>query len=223
VEARALNALIVADGDVPSRAALDRLVGARRPDIVICADGGALKAVALGLRPDAVVGDADSLDPDAVAQLRADGVEVIVHPTSKDESDTELALREAVARGADSLLIVGAFGGARLEHTIANLLLLTLPGLTGRDVRLADGASEIRLVVGPAPLTLEGEPGDFVSLLPLAPLVEGVTTDGLDYALTDEPLTQGPARGLSNVMSGERATVSVSSGRLLVVHTRLEQ
>jgi thiamine pyrophosphokinase len=218
-----LRALIVADGDVPSRADVDRLLGGALADLLVAADGGASKAAALGLEPDLVVGDADSLAPDAIAELRASGVEVIVHPTEKDESDTELALREALARGATSVIVVGAFGGNRLEHTVANLLLLALPEADGRDVRLADGASEVRLLEGGRLLTLIGRSGDFVSLFPLAPVVDGVTTHGLEYPLVDEQLTQGPARGLSNVMNEERATISVKAGRLLVIHTRLEE
>ena len=218
-----MNALIVADGDIPSRATVDRLLAPGGASLVVAADGGALKAAALGLRPDVVVGDLDSLSSEASDALRADGVEVIVHPPDKDESDTELAVREAVSRGATALLIVGAFGGPRLEHTIANMLLLCLPELSGRDVRLADGASVVRLLDAGQTLTVNGKPGDFVSLFPLTPAAEGVTTTGLVYALTDEALTQGPARGLSNLMTSDVATVSARSGRLLVVHTVAEQ
>jgi thiamine pyrophosphokinase len=218
-----LNVLIVADGDIPTRAELDRLLAPGGADLVIAADGGALKASALGFRVDVVVGDTDSLAPAEVERFRRAGAEVVLHPTAKDESDTELAVRQALGRGATALLIVGAFGGSRLEHTVANLMLLALPELAGIDVRLADGASEVRLLADGRTLTLHGLPGDYVSLLPLAPIVAGVRTQGLDYPLVDEALTQGPARGLSNVMSDETATVSARSGRLLVVHTRLAQ
>ena len=217
-----MKALIVADGDIPPRAALDRLLGSA-PDIVIAADGGALKAVALGFMPQLVVGDSDSLPPASARELRDRGVEVLVHRADKDESDTQLAIGEALDRGATSLVIVGAFGGPRLEHTIANVLLLAMPQLHGLDVRLADGVSVVRLLEGGGTLTVDGQPGDFVSLFPLAPTVDGVMTTGLAYPLTDEALTQGPARGLSNVMNGQSATVSARTGRLLVVHTRLEQ
>jgi thiamine pyrophosphokinase len=80
----------------------------------------------------------------------------------------------------------------------------------------------VRLLEGGASLTVNGERGDFVSLHPLALVAEGVTTEGLEYPLADEPLLQGPARGLSNVMTGDVATIHARSGRLLVVHTRNE-
>ena len=218
------DALIVADGDVPSRATIDRLIGpdGRRNLFVIAADGGALKAGALGLRPNVVVGDADSLTDADVDRLRADGVEVLTFPSAKDESDTELAVREALRRGAERLVIVGAFGGRRFEHALANVLLLTLPELRGHDACLADGASVLRVLFGGERLEITGEVGDNVSLLPLTEEAAGVTTDGLSYALTGATLRQGPARGLSNELSGARASVSLDAGRLAVIHTRRE-
>jgi thiamine pyrophosphokinase len=218
-----LNALIVADGDIPSRAALDRLLPPPGAALVIAADGGALKAAALGLRPNVVVGDADSLPERGVDELRGAGIEVIISPSAKDQSDTELAVREALGRGASALLIVGAFGGPRLEHTIANLLLLCLPELAGIDCRLADGATVVRLLHAGQTLTINGRADDFVSLLPLAPVVAGVTTSGLAYPLIEDSLVQGPARGLSNVMTADVATVTALVGRLLVVHTVAQQ
>jgi len=214
------TALIVADGDLPSRAALDRLLEPAGQRLVVAADGGALKAEQAGLRPHVVVGDADSLSPAEIERLRAADVEVVVHSPAKDHSDTELAVREAISRGASSVLIVGAFGGRRIEHTLANVLLLATPDLAAHNIRLADEASVLRVLTGPARLEVEGEAGDYVSLLPLTELVSGVATDGLAYPLVDAQLFQGPTRGLSNELIGTTASVSVATGRLAVVHTR---
>ncbi|MEP7158043.1 MAG: thiamine diphosphokinase [Chloroflexota bacterium] len=216
------DALIVADGDVPSRAAIDRLVGNGAPAdlLIIGADGGALKAAALGLRPNVVVGDTDSLSDSDADKLRAEGVEVLVYPRDKDESDTELAVREALHRGAERLVIVGAFGGRRFEHALANVLLMTLPELRGRDACLADGASVLRVLFDGEHVEITGQPGDYVSLLPLTEQAVGVSTDGLAYPLSGATLSQGPTRGLSNELSGVRASVSLDAGRLAVIHTR---
>ncbi|MEP7378311.1 MAG: thiamine diphosphokinase [Chloroflexota bacterium] len=216
---RVLVTLIVADGDVPSRAAVDQLLGAT-PQLVIAADGGALKAEALGYPPRVVVGDADSLAASDVERFRAAGAEVVVRPADKDESDTELALNEALSRGATRVVIVGGFGGRRLEHTIANVLLLGSERLRGRDISLADGASTLRVMHDRETLEITGSSGDYVSLLPLTPHVAGVTTVGLRYALSKEMLEQGPARGLSNELTNGTATIQIDQGRLAVVHTR---
>jgi thiamine pyrophosphokinase len=216
---RVVLALIVADGDVPARAAVDRLLGSL-PALVVAADGGALKAEAIGHPAHVVVGDADSLDLAQAERLRAAGAEVIVHPAAKDESDAELALNEALNRGATRVVIIGAFGGRRLEHTLANVLLLASERLRGRDICLADRASTLRVMHDGERLEINGAPGDYVSLLPLTGFVSGVTTLGLRYRLTTEMLEQGPARGLSNELTDNAATIQIGQGRLAVVHTR---
>jgi len=212
----------VADGDVSAGVLSHPLLSAAGERLlIVAADGGAAKAELLGLRPDVVVGDLDSLAPETLDRLRADGVDISAHPADKDESDTQLAMREALARGASEVVLIGALGGVRLDHTLANLLLLGLPDLAGRRVVLLDGPSSVRVMGldGSDELVLDGRPGDIVSLLPLSGRVEGVTTSGLHYALNQEPLLQGYSRGLSNVMQIERASIRTGGGRLAVIHT----
>jgi thiamine pyrophosphokinase len=221
-----LKALIVADGDVHGRHVLDAGLLDHDVDgrpIVIAADGGALKAELAGLTPDVVIGDADSLAPQTIDRLRGQGIEVRVHPQDKEESDTELCLREAISRGATQVVILGALGGLRFDHSVANLLLLTQPELADREVVLADATTSVRVMGSRSPdrLELRGLPGDLVSLLPLSEVVAGVRTTGLAYPLAGELLRQGPARGLSNVMKADEGTVAIDSGRLAVIHTRL--
>ena len=220
-----MRVVIVADGDVEPMA-LRRAAAAdgdaRRP-MVLAADGGALKAEAAGLRVDLVLGDGDSLDEADRGRLRAAGSEVRLVAPEKDLSDTELCLREAVAMGATAVHIHGALGGTRPEHSLANVALLALPELAGLDVRVEHGAGVMRLfgsAEGPAAIDISGRPGDFISLLPLAPRAQGVTTRGLRYPLNDEDLTYGPSRGLSNELLQDHATVTVRRGRLLVTHSQ---
>jgi thiamine pyrophosphokinase len=155
-----------------------------------------------------------------VERFCAAGADVVIRPADKDESDTELALNEALERGATRVVIVGGFGGRRLEHTLANVLLVASERLKGRDICLADGTSTLRVMHNNESLEINGSPRDFVSLLPLTWHVSGVTTVGLRYALTKDMLEQGPARGLSNELTTGAATIQIDQGRLAVVHTR---
>lgn len=214
--------LIVADGDGVAAGLAAILAEAPDRPFVIAADGGAAQALAASVVPDLVIGDRDSLAPETAALLAARGVALETAPVMKDESDTELCLRAARARGATWIRIAGALGGPRVEHALANLGLLALPALDGVDVAIVAPPSTIRRAGrtdGPGTLVLAGTPGDHVSLLPLAGPVAGVTTDGLLYPLRDEPLLPGPARGLSNALTGTTATVRVGRGVLLVVQT----
>lgn len=227
-----MDALILADGESPARRDLDLAWPGWDAEIglVVAADGGARHAAPLEVVIDAWVGDGDSLDAAGMAALLEGGVPMEQASSHKDESDTELAVRAALRHGATGVLIVGGLGGTRIDHALANIGLLAMPELAGRSAALLDARSRITLVRAPgadgAPVRrdLAGRTGDIVSLLPLGPGVEGVTTSGLAYPLLDEPLPEGPARGLSNVRTASDAAVTVRAGLLLVVESpaRLE-
>lgn len=185
-------------------------------DLLVAVDGGADALADVGLMPDLLVGDFDSITPRTREALKTGGVEVVELPTAKDETDAEATLRLIVDRGGDDITVYGALGGPRLDHLIGNLLLLSSPGLAGAKVRLVDDRHEIFLAKGYC--TFTGENGDTVSLLPLTLKVEGVCTEGLLYPLAHETLLQWATRGVSNVMTGREARVSHEEGVLLVVH-----
>ena len=217
-------ALILADGDAPSRAVLDAtwpgwLDGVTR---VVAADGGARHAMSLGVTIDLWVGDGDSVDAATLRDLVARGVEVRRSRPDKDESDTELALRAALADDPSGVVVIGATGGPRLDHELANIGLLAMPELDGRTAILYAPRARItrlRRPGGPAEARLRGRPGDTVSLLPYGGDVRGVTTLGLRYPLRDEDLPLGTPRGLSNIIDEADAGVAIRDGLLLVIET----
>jgi thiamine pyrophosphokinase len=110
--------------------------------------------------------------------------------------------------------------GGRLDQTIANLLLLTLPDLREIDVRIVEGPQIAFLIhAGDDGALIEGQPGDTVSLIPLKGDAVGVTTEGLEWPLHDDVLHFGPARGVSNVLEARQARVRLRQGSLLCVVT----
>jgi len=222
-----MDALILADGDGPARDELDRAWPGWNASIglVIAADGGARLAGPLGVRIDRWVGDGDSLGEEALARLETLGVPIERANSEKDESDTELAVRAALREGAGGIIIVGGLGGRRIDHALANIGLLAMPELADRGAVILDGRSRLTLIQAPdaagraVDRPLPGRTGDVVSLLPVGPGVDGVTTRGLEYALVNEPLPVGAARGLSNVRTDADAGVTVKAGSLLVVES----
>jgi thiamine pyrophosphokinase len=214
-EEESMRAVIIAGGQPPAHEIWQKWV--REGDLVVGADGGAALAVAWGLEPQVVIGDMDSI-PDAIrARLERRGVRFVVHPRAKDETDLELALTYAAEQGAREIVILGALGG-RLDHTLSNVLLLALPALAGISVRLAADGEEAILLRGHSAVTLQGQAGDVVSLLPLGGDVRGVTTWGLAWALEGDRLLFGHSRGVSNEMTASSARIEIGEGTLLVVH-----
>lgn len=191
-------------------------------DLVIAADGGAASLHALGRRPDRLVGDLDSTDANLVADLEADGVPVDRHPADKDATDTELALDAAIGGGATELVVLGALGGGRIDHELANLLLLADPRLATIDAKIAHGATRVRVVRAGGSARLSGASGDLVSLLPLGGDAHAVTTDGLRWPLAGATLRFGASRGVSNEITTSPASVSLERGLLVIVETSLE-
>jgi thiamine pyrophosphokinase len=210
-----LTILIFANGDVEDvdwiRPLLDRATA------VIAADGGTRHLLRLRHLPDVVIGDLDSLPPDAQQILEAEGVAVHRYPHDKDETDLELALIYAVTNLNGEIQIIGAFGG-RLDQTIANMMLLAHPALAERHVELVTEFQRAWLIKDTA--IIEGEAGDTISLVPLGGEVVVGKTSGLRWPLENERLTVGPARGLSNEMTDAEARIVVEQGTLLCIHTR---
>ena len=211
-----VRAVIVAGGDVDA----DDLAQLLPDDLVIAADGGAVPLVAAGRRPAILVGDLDSVPDTLVDQLSAEGVVIDRHPQDKEASDLELSVERAISDGVRRVLIIGAFGGERLDHALAATFLLADSRYTAIEIRARQRGSTVRVVHPDRRLDLEGEVGDLVTLLPVAGDAHGVTTTGLRWPLSGATLRLGRSRGLSNEVAAVSATVSLTEGAMLVIETR---
>lgn len=185
-------------------------------DYLICADGALARLRELELVPDLVVGDMDSASASLVDQAAAQGVEILRVPAEKDFTDTEMALREAVGRGYAQVLVLGAWGG-RIDHSLGNLLLFPPFIDAGTNVTLSDGSTDAYYVK--EELQLDGCLGRIVSLLPLTPVVKGVTIDGFQYPLQGATLRWGKTLGVSNIAISDKISIHLSEGMLLAVLT----
>ncbi|HWI61718.1 MAG TPA: thiamine diphosphokinase [Symbiobacteriaceae bacterium] len=184
-------------------------------ELVICADGGIRHAAALGLTPTLVLGDFDSAGSELIDNAAARGIPVERVPVEKDETDTHLAMEEAVRRGADEIVLLGGTGD-RLDHTFSNLLLL--PGVPARvSVTVADAKNLIRLLRPGGRTTVPAAPGSYLSLLPLSPEAKGVVAEGVKWPLDGATLRWGQSLGVSNQIVEDEAFIAVREGFLLVV------
>jgi len=215
-----LRAVIFANGNLTRPA--NPLAELRSEDLIIAADGGAYHCQALGLTPDVLIGDLDSITKEVRENLSRLGTQLILYPRDKDETDLELALRFAVDHNAEEILLLGILGG-RLDQTLANLLLLSRPEWQPARLMVADGPDFALLIRPGSPLTLQAQTGDIVSLIPLTRTVTGVSTEGLRWSLQDATLEFGSTLGISNETTQEIARVEIKTGQLLAVHIEQER
>ena len=187
-------------------------------DFIIAADGGLKHCTKKGIVPHLVIGDMDSADPDELADLEKTGVEVNRFPARKDETDLWLAVRAALDRSVDEIIILGALGG-RWDMTFSNVLVMTSPELKKTETRILDGNQELFVLQGGQAARLFGKKGDLLSLMPLTAMVKGLTLTGFEYPLDNDILELGTTRGISNVFVEDVCGIELSRGKLLVTVT----
>lgn len=188
----------------------------REDDFIIACDAGYRNCVPLCCKPNIIVGDFDTAP---CPQQEND--DIVVLPHVKDDTDTEYAAKLASQKGFDEVLLLGALGGKRLEHTLANLC--TGLGLEQRGVRavLQDERSRITFVLPGETRLYPKENFFYLSVFPMEGRAEGVYERGSYYELTDAELTAGYPLGVSNeyAENSDGITISVRSGALVVVET----
>jgi len=182
-------------------------------DLVVAADGGLEVLRQADRRVHALVGDMDSIEAESLAWAQSSGAEIITHSTRKDFTDLELAIEHACSR-AEAVHVIASVSG-RLDHAIANLLILASPHWADTDVTATVDAAHIEVVRGSH--SLHAEVGETVSLLAVGARCRVLQTCGLEYPLLDEWLEPASARGVSNVITDSPATINVVEGVLLAV------
>lgn len=186
---------------------------------IIAVDAGMEAAKALGLDPDMIVGDFDTVKPEILEYYRKQ--EHIVwdtHQPEKDETDTELALMKAQATGCTQVVVLGATGG-RMDHMLGNLHLLFPCLQKGIDAYMLDAQNRIYLIDGERTFCRNELWGKYISFLPLTQEVKGITLTGFKYPLTDKDIEIGTSLCISNELAGEEGAITFRDGVLIVVES----
>lgn len=203
-----MRAVIICGGDIGSAERARTFV--KKGDMIIYADSGYKYASALGVRPDIVLGDFDSY---GIEKVECDNVKT--YPARKDFTDSEIAAQYAIEQGADELIFLAATGG-RADHALGNIYLLKTVCDSGVRGMIFDGISCIWYVNDK--ITVSGSKGDLLSVIPFAEAGD-ITTGGLEYVLENEML---PSTGISNVFTGDEASLEIGRGGAIVVYTPCE-
>ena len=222
-----MRALIAIGGSVKHHDWIRSEITGAGFDLLIAADSGAVHLLDLGLRPDYLIGDLDSISDELKMGIEKNAVEIVRLPVDKDWTDTEYSIRFAIEKGADDIVLLGSFSLARPDHLLANILRLAglKKELPACRIRLTDGLTLAEAMVGPqvetfSLATLPRVPY-IVSLFPISETVDGVTYEGLAYPLTLAELTRGASRSISNfpIRDDLSFTVSIEAGTAVAVFT----
>ena len=182
----------------------------------IAADSGLDHALALGVTPDVVVGDSDSVSKEALAFAHSLEIDFISAPTDKDFTDTELALSHAVDLGAHRIIVVSA-GGGRFDHAHGLLTALFHPEWAHIKIEAFIDTAHVFALHGPSSLEISGTQNSLVALHAMNGIAHGISTEGLRWQLRNESLAPWVSRGVSNELTGTSGDISLQSGALLVV------
>jgi len=208
------NVIIISDGNFGDPIFFKKKIAEIENTLLIACDGGVRHLQKLGIKPNVIIGDMDSIDSSQLASYSAEGVQIIQYPANKDFTDTELALDYALNLKPTAIYIWGALGG-RLDHTLANVFLLSKGQKAGIKTYLIDEYCEAFIVDREAAFV--DAKGVTVSLFALSPKVEGLSLSGFAYPLKDAVLTMGESLGVSNIINEVHAKISVRVGNLLVI------
>lgn len=210
-----MRSAIIFCGGGPSRLPVEVPEGA----LVIAADVGLAEANRLGVAVDLLVGDLDSVDPVDLEAFEGAGGEVRRHHENKDATDLELAITDAIVAGAGRIVVVGGDRG-RLDHLLANAVLLASPRHAAVEVDAIFGATRLHVVRGRRELV--GVPGELISLFALGGPAHGVRAEGVRWPLDGAVLEPGSSLGVSNRFVTERALIEVRDGVVLAVRPGVE-
>ena len=205
---------VVAGGQIKDLAFFRSKLSEVNPSEIICADSGASHVYGIGIVPQVIIGDMDSLTPVMLDYFRERGSRIIRYPETKEETDTQLALEYAFSMAPDEIYVFGAFG-SRIDHVMGNISLLVLGAKKGIHTKLIDEWCEAFVVTHNC--VIDGEIGQTVSLLPFSDVVTGITLDGFEYLLENGVMEIGRPYGISNRLTATSGVISVSTGCLLVI------
>lgn len=189
-------------------------------DICIAADSGYKNARLLGADVQTIVGDFDSMSQEDRDSVKV-GTEIITVPTEKDFTDTQLAVKVALQKGASSVTIIGGLDG-RLDHTLSNLAILE--NLYENNIRaiIADGTNRVRYIKSSSDLIAKSK-YRYISVISRDEKVKGVTVEGCKYPLKNATLSSKNQYAVSNEISKNCALISVKKGGIYIIESTEHQ
>ncbi len=210
-----MRVLIIGNGNIANTRIIQNIL--KPDDVILCCDGGSKYLFEEGIIPHYIIGDLDSSIPQIIQFFETKDVIFKKFNRKKDETDMELCIDFAISLGASQIIILGGIG-TRLDHTLTNINLLIKAENSNVKATIIDDNNEINIIS--SSIQINGKKGDLISLIPISTTVNGISTSGLEYPLTNATMTIGKSLGVSNVLEDIKANISIKDGYLLVIKSR---
>ena len=213
-----MRVCIILNGEIKNYDYIKNIINKNNYDYIVCADGGANHSYNMGIIPDYIIGDLDSIYSEIIEFYKLKDVKFEKFPSKKDETDTEICVYLASKLNAKKIDFIGALGG-RLDHMIANINLLYYVRNKGIYTKIISEYEDIHIAINEE-ITINGNIGDTISVIPLNGDAKGVTLENLEYPLNNYDMKFYLPLGISNVMLDEKCSVKVEQGSLIIIKNK---
>ncbi len=213
-----MRVCIILNGEIKNYDYIKNIINKNNYDYIVCADGGANHSYNMGIIPDYIIGDLDSIYSEIIEFYKLKDVKFEKFPSKKDETDTEICVYLASKLNAKEIDFIGALGG-RLDHMIANINLLYYVRNKGIYTKIISEYEDIHIAINEE-ITINGNIGDTISVIPLNGDAKGVTLENLEYPLNNYDMKFYLPLGISNVMLDEKCSVKVEQGSLIIIKNK---
>ncbi len=208
-----MKAIIVTGGNKPSKKLLNSYI--KSGDLIIGADKGSEYLYDYEIMPNIILGDFDSISEEKLKKIEEKQVEIIKFPPEKDYTDTEIAIMEAMKRGADTIYLFGGLG-TRADHSLGNIGLLLTTKNKGARLLIVDDHNKMYLA--DKNMSLNGSQGEIISFHALSNVVKGFEIRGAKYNLNSYDMHLLDPRAVCNEFIDTPINIKYESGELLIIH-----
>lgn len=208
-----MKAIIVTGGNKPSKKLLNSYI--KSGDLIIGADKGSEYLYDYEIMPNIILGDFDSISEEKLKKIEEKQVEIIKFPPEKDYTDTEIAIMEAMKRGADTIYLFGGLG-TRADHSLGNIGLLLTTKNKGARLLIVDDHNKMYLA--DKNMSLNGSQGEIISFHALSDVVKGFEIRGAKYNLNSYDMHLLDPRAVCNEFIDTPINIKYESGELLIIH-----
>jgi len=214
-----MKVCILLNGEIKDYSIISKYIKNEKYDYIICADGGANHLYNMGIIPNYIIGDLDSIDKDVINYYKKQNVLFEKFPSKKNETDSELCIFLANKLNAYKVDLFATLGG-RIDHTLANINLLYYIREQKIVPRIISEKEDIYIAINES-IQIKGKKEDIISIIPIKGDAKGITLENLEYNLNNYNMKYSSPLGISNIMLSDECSITVKEGSVLIIRNKV--